>query len=309
MDLKDQDNTEGAPPTDGIVPVSCLILTKNEQANIKAVLRTLSFCDDIVVLDSLSDDDTVAIAKEHPNVRVFERPFDTEYKQRNFGLHGITYKHPWVYICDADERVPGELRDEISKIVSDGNPQHAAYRLRYKNIYLGKWIKHATSYPVWIIRLVQPLKVSYEKRATNVHPMVDGTIGELKNHFIHYSFNNGLRHWFTKHNFYSDRESIEGVAVRKKGKPTRKQMTQSDPILRRRAIKNLSFFLCGRGLFRFFYSYILRGGIFDGMAGFHYCVMISMYEYWIELKIKEHEANWSQKTMALSEKMLAEGDA
>jgi hypothetical protein len=204
--------------------------------------------------------------------------------------------------------VPDELREEIKRIVTDANPQHAAYRLRYKNMYLGKWIKHATSYPVWIIRLVQPHKVTYEKRTTNVHPIVDGSIGELNNHFIHYSFNNGLRHWFGKHNFYSDRESVEGVTVRSEGMPTLAQLTQSDPIMRRRAIKNFSFFLRGRGFFRFIYQFILRGGWLDGFAGFHYCAMIGMYEYWIELKIQENEANWSNRTMDLSHKLLAEDE-
>lgn len=304
MDPNAHDN---AVATDKI-PVSCVILTKNEQVNMAAVLRTLSFCDDIVVLDSHSDDDTVKIAREHPNVRVFQRPFDTEYMQRNYGLHEIKYKYPWVYICDADERVPEELRREIQSVVTDTRQPHAAYRLRYKNMYLGKWIKHATSYPVWIIRLVQPHKVTYENRTTNVHPIVNGSIGELSNHFIHYSFNNGLRHWFEKHNFYSDRESVEGVMVRREGLPTIRKMTQSDPIMRRRAIKNFSFFLRGRGFFRFFYQFILRGGWLDGVAGFHYCAMISMYEYWIELKIQENEADWSQRTMDLSHKLLVEDE-
>ena len=64
---------------------------------------------------------------------------------------------------------------------------YAAYRLRYHNIYRGKWIKHASGYPVWIIRLVRPERVSYEVRETNVHPIVQGTIGELQGHFVHYS--------------------------------------------------------------------------------------------------------------------------
>jgi hypothetical protein len=226
--------------------------------------------------------------------------------QRNYGLHDIQYKYPWVYICDADERVPDDLRREIQKIVTNPEPEHAAYRLRYKNMYLGKWIKYATSYPVWIIRLVQPRKVTYEKRATNVHPMVDGSIGEIRSHFTHYSFNNGLRHWFEKHNFYSDRESVEAVGVRREGWPTYKQLKQKDPILRRRAIKNFSFFLKGRGLFRFLYSYVLRWGWLDGFAGFHYCAMISMYEYWIELKVKEDESRWSDATMDLSHRILKE---
>ncbi|MBL4702068.1 glycosyltransferase family 2 protein [bacterium AH-315-I18] len=305
MDPNAHDNT----PALAQIPVSCLILTKDEQFNMDAVLQTLSFSDDIVVLDSMSDDDTVKIAQATANVRVFKRPFDTEYKQRNFGLHDIDFKYSWVYICDADERVPADLRDEISRVVTDSDSVYSAYRLRYKNMYLGKWIKYATSYPVWIIRLVQPLKVAYEKRATNVHPIVKGEIGELDNHFIHYSFNKGLRHWFAKHNFYSDRESVEGFAVRGKGMPALKQLIHSDPIRRRRAIKNLSFFLRGRGFFRFFYSFFLRGGGLDRLAGFHYCAMISMYEYWIELKIQEHEVQWSQKTMKLSQKLLAEDDA
>ena len=190
MDPNAHDNT----PALAQIPVSCLILTKDEQFNMDAVLQTLSFSDDIVVLDSMSDDDTVKIAQATANVRVFKRPFDTEYKQRNFGLHDIDFKYSWVYICDADERVPADLRDEISRVVTDSDSVYSAYRLRYKNMYLGKWIKYATSYPVWIIRLVQPLKVAYEKRATNVHPIVKGEIGELDNHFIHYSFNKGLRH-------------------------------------------------------------------------------------------------------------------
>ncbi len=286
-----------------VVPVSCLVLTRNEEVNIADCLGNLSFSDDIVVLDSYSTDQTVQIARDTANTRVFQRHFDTEYKQRNFGLHDIEYRYPWVYICDADERIPKDLIAELREIVSDPNPAYAAYRLRYKNMYLGKWIKHATSYPVSIIRLVQPQKVVYEKRATNVHPLVEGETGQLQSHFTHYSFNNGLCHWFEKHNFYSNEESIEGLVVRRKGLPSIEELRHPEPMQRRRAIKNLSFFLRGRGLWRFLYQYFLRNGWMDGMAGFHYCAMISTYEYWIELKIREHEAQWSERTEATAREM------
>lgn len=300
------ENDAKTPHAASVLPISVIVLTKNEQINIGDCIRGLSFSDDIVVLDSYSDDRTVEIARQFDNVRIFMRHFDTEYKQRNFGLHEIPYKHRWLYICDADERVPDDLVRELGRIVTQPDPPHVAWRLRYKNMYLDRWIKHATSYPVWIIRLVQPDKVTYEKRETNVHPIVDGTIGEMENHFIHYSFNNGLKHWFEKHNFYSDREALEAVGIRNAGLPGMKELLDDNPIMRRRAIKNVSFFLRGRGLWRFVYQYFLRGGWLDGMAGFHYCAMISMYEYWIELKIAERENRWSRRTDELAARLLTE---
>jgi glycosyltransferase involved in cell wall biosynthesis len=284
-----------------------LILTRDEEVNIAECIRSVSaFSDDVVVLDSHSRDRTVEIAQSFPNVRVVKRVFDTEYVQRNFGLHGIEYRHPWVYVCDADERVPPDLAKEILAVCNDPSPKHAAYRLRYKNIYLGRWIRHASSYPTWIIRLVQPGRVTYEVRETNVHPIVDGTIGELNGHFVHYSYNAGLDRWFHKHNFYSTREAMEGVKVRKLGRPNLRALKNADPIWRRRQWKNWSYFLVGRGVLRFLLQYVLRGGFLDGRAGFHYCVMISMYEYWIEVKMKELESNWAAATDREVEKLLAE---
>ena len=293
----------------GGIPISVLILTKDEQANIAECIRGLGFSDDIVVLDSYSTDKTVEIAESLPNVRVFKREFDTEYKQRNYGLHDIQYKHDWVYICDADERVPDDLVQEMAKKTRDADDTQAAYRVSYKNMYMGKWLKHATNYPVWIIRLVRPQKVTYEVRQTNVHPIVDGEVGQLECHFIHYSFNNGLRRWFEKHNFYSTREAIEGIAVCESGKPGWRELRNSDPIARRRAYKNLAFSLRGRWLWRFLYQYLFRFGWLDGAAGFHYCTMVSMYEYWIELKMVEKRGDWFARIDRLAEAGLREKDS
>lgn len=283
-----------------------VVLTLNEEVNIEACLRGLSFTDDVVVLDSLSTDRTVEIASRFPNVRVVRRPFDIEYKQRNFGLHGVAYKHPWVYICDADERMPADLVDEILRVVNDPGQPHAAYRLRYKNFYLGRWIKHASGYPVWIIRLVRPKRVSYEVRETNVHPVVDGTTGELQSHFEHFSFNSGLTRWFAKHNFYSTREAIEGAKVRRQGLPPWGSMRSGDPMVRRRALKNLSYFLVGRAVWRFLHTYVVRLGWLDGMSGLHYCAMVAMYEYWIEVKVRQFERPWDARTGRLARRLVGE---
>ncbi len=295
----------GDAPAPSRTPPSVLILTKNEDANIEQCLRSVSFSDDIVVLDSFSDDRTVEIASKFPNVRVVQRTFDTEYLQRNFGFESISYKHPWVYVCDADERIPDDLRDELIRAVSDPANTHSALRIRYKNYFLGKWIKRSSGYPVWIIRLVRPEKVRYEKRATNVHPIVEGSTGSLRSHFNHYSFNSGLRRWFDKHNFYSDREAYEAVQVRKLGVGKAGSLFARDPMARRRAFKNAAFFLKGRAFWRFLFQYILKFGFLDGVAGFHYCAMISMYEYWIELKIHEQERSWRERTEDVVKRRLA----
>lgn len=286
---------------------SVLVLTKNEEGNIEECVRTLSFSDDIVVLDSFSTDKTVELAERFANVRVLRRAFDTEFMQRNYGLHEVEYRNEWVYVCDADERVTPELAKEILERINEPAREAApaAYRMRYKNIFLGRWIRHASSYPVWIIRLVRAKKVRYESRATNVHPIIDGTVGELQEHFLHYSFNKGLKPWFMKHNYYSDREAVEAVRVRAT-KPSLSSVLSKDPMHRRRAMKNLSFFLPARQLWRFGHDLILKGGFRDGLPGMHYCMMMAMYEYWIGLKIREVERNWRQKNENVVAKMLSE---
>ena len=290
-------------------PPSVVVITKDEEANIEACLRCLDFTDDVVVLDSGSTDRTTEIARYFANVSVIHRAFDTEWKQRNHALHGPKFKHPWVYICDADERVDRELVDEILRVTNDPDTTHAAFRLRYRNMFMGRWINHASTYPVWIIRLVRPERVTYEVRETNIHPIVDGTVGELRGHFTHYSFNSGLVRWFQKHNFYSTREAVEGAKTRAAGRPSLRSLRNPDPMLRSRAAKNLSYFLPGRALWRFAFAYLLRGGFRDGRPGLHYCLMTAMYEYWIELKMKEIErGDRARVAPALARRMAGTGN-
>ena len=98
--------------------ISVLILTLNEEQNLPACLDSLAWCDDIVVLDSFSTDRTVEIA-EARGARVYQRRFDGERNQRSYGLKEIAFKHPWVYLPDADEVTPDELRDEMLAIAAD----------------------------------------------------------------------------------------------------------------------------------------------------------------------------------------------
>ncbi len=294
------------PKGGALTPPSILILTRNEESNIASCIEACSFSDDIVVLDSFSTDRTVEVARAFPNVRVYQRHFDTEYLQRNHGIKEIEYKHPWVYVCDADERVLPELRDEMLQEINRPDQEHSAFRLRYKNMFLGRWIRRSSGYPVWIIRLMRPEKVRYEIRATNVHPIVDGSVGSLDQHFEHSSFASGLVRWFNKHNYYSDREAFEALRVRADGLPRLGQLFSSDPMVRRRAAKNLSFVLPLRGVLRWLHDVVLKAGFLDGWTGIRYSTMISMYEYWLEVKIAEAQRKWREGTERWVRRLLRE---
>lgn len=286
-------------------PVSILVLTLNEQVNIAACLETLAFSDDVVVLDSYSSDRTVEIASQYPNVRVVQRKFDTWCDHSNWALRNIDFKHPWVYYTDADERVPPELAKEIRDVVSRPGA-HAAYRLRYRNMFRGRWLKRGGIYPVWIMRLFQPDRVYYEQRQVNAHPIVDGSVGRLQSHFIHHSFNKGLAAWFTKHNAYAEAEAREAMRVRQSSVwQNLRDLVSRDSATRRRGLKNLSFRIPCRAAARLFYMLIIKRGLLDGAAGFHYAMMISTYEYWIALKVRELQRNWSLATHGLAKAIAA----
>ncbi|MGC4097920.1 MAG: glycosyltransferase family 2 protein [Nitrospira sp.] len=268
--------------------ISVLILTLNEEANLQQCLESMQWSDDIVVLDSFSSDRTVKIAEEM-GARVVQRRFDNWSAHQNWAIQHISFKHSWVYYSDADEIVPSELRDEMMAVTNDTNAEPVAYRMRYKNFFCNRWIKHCGIYPVWVLRLFRPDTVHWE-RLVNPVPVVRGVEGRLENHFHHYSFNKGLEAWFQKHNRYSSQEAEEGVKTIQNGfEDWAGLLSGRDGARRRRALKELSFRLPMRPTLRFLYMYVLRLGFMDGWEGLTYCRLLSMYEYLIVLKMRELE--------------------
>lgn len=265
--------------------ISVLILTLNEEANLPRCLESVSWCDDIVVLDSYSTDRTVEIARA-AGARVIQRRFDNWAAHQNWALENIEFKHPWVYYSDADEVVTPDLREEMQRVTADSSNAHVAYRLRYKNYFMGRWIRRCGIYPTWILRLFRPQKVRWE-RLVNPVPVVDGTEGRLQSHFEHYSFNKGLNAWFEKHNRYSWQEAEESLKSLARGEFDWRDIFAADPATRRRALKELSFRLPCRPLLRFLYMFIWKRGFLDGWAGFTYCRLLTIYEYMIVLKMRE----------------------
>lgn len=265
--------------------ISVLILTLNEEANLPACLASVAWSDDIVVLNSYSVDRTVEIARA-AGASVLQRTFEGEHVQRTFGLT-LPFKHEWVYMPDADEITPPDLRDEMLAIAADPNRPEAAFRVRFKTILMGKWLRYSSLYPTWVVRLVRPQKIRFE-REINLRCLVDGPEGRLSNHFLHFSFNKGLDAWFEKHNRYSWHEAQETLkSLRADGLDWRGCWSIRDDVRRRRALKELSFRLPFRPTLRFLYMFVMRRGFLDGWPGYLYCRLLATYEQMIVVKTAE----------------------
>jgi len=265
--------------------VSVLILTLNEESNLGGCLDTLSWSDDVVVFDSGSTDGTCAIARSR-GARVVTRPFDNWSAHQNWAVANIEFRHPWVLYFDADERCPPELRDEVLARAQASAPE-AALRIRRKDYFMGRWLKHAQLYPTWLIRLFRPSRIRYE-RLVNPVAVVDGQIGELAEHIIHFPFSHGISHWIARHNRYSDMEALEAEKVRD-GAHARARLWTRDPNERRRALKDIFFRLPARPVLKFLYYYGWRRGFLDGRAGLSYASLQAIYEYMIACKSWELE--------------------
>jgi len=264
--------------------VSILILTLNEEINLPACIDSCAWSDDIVVFDSMSEDRTLQVAQEK-GARVVQRRFDNYAAQRNAALTTVDYKHPWVIMVDADERVTPELAREVAEAVGGASPDIAMFRMRRKDYFLGKWLRRSSGYPTWFGRLVRVGRIRVE-REVNEEYIADGGVQYLDAHLHHYPFNNGIAYWFERHNRYSTMEAAAKVNVRNEPIAVAALMGR-DPIDRRRALKQMLYRMPLRPMIIFLYLYIVRLGILDGRAGFHFSRMRAAYEMLIDLKVIE----------------------
>ncbi len=275
--------------------VSILILTHNEEKNIQACMQSVSWSDDIHVFDSFSNDTTLEKARSL-GAKTFQHPFENYGLQREAARKSIPYKYPWVLSLDADERVDDQLASEIQAIAAAHHTPHKAYRMRRKDYFMGSWIKYSTLYPSWFIRLYRHADIHYPERSVHEYPVVNGSIGELRGHLLHHSFNKGMSEWMSKHNRYSELEATEAMKdLSEIGIQFDTIFDVIDPVKRRRILKKVSHRLPLRPILRFLYMYVLRRGFLDGRNGIVYCTMLAFYELLIVLKIEEMKKSTQQK--------------
>ena len=263
--------------------LSILILTYNEAVNLPACLESVSFSDDVVVLDSQSSDETLSIAEAH-GATVLTRAFDNYAAQRNYGL-AHDFKYEWILMLDADERIPEDFIEELKKVTERLDNSVTLYRMRRKDMFMGRWLKRSSGYPTWFGRLFRKGRVKVE-REINEEYYTDGNIGLLEGHLIHYPFNKGINYWLERHNRYSSMEAVK-LSEERLVSIVWKDFLSSDPMLQRKAFKAFAYRMPFRPLLTFCFLYFVKLGFLDGKAGFHFSLMRSVYEYMIELKTQE----------------------
>jgi hypothetical protein len=265
--------------------ISVLILTRNEQQDLPACLASVAWSDDIHVFDSFSTDSTVAIARA-AGAHVHQRLFDDYATHRTAALRQVPFKHPWVFLLDADERSTPELSTEMLRIVASTPENISGYRLRRRDFLFNTWLKHAQISPFYI-RLVRPERARYT-RAINEVLEVDGPIASLNASLDHYPFSKGIAHWVAKHNLYSTMEAE--LIHRQQGLQNPSLITAlTCPDFHQRRLHQKAVFyrLPGRPIVKLLYMLFVRGAVLDGHAGCTYALLQSIYEYLIVLKTEE----------------------
>ncbi len=276
------------------VPISVLIPTRNEAANIAKCLDSLLWADDVWVVDSYSTDCTAEIARAR-SAQVVNFSWDGRGpRKKNWALEHLPFRYRWLLLLDADEEVTPELSEEIAALIARG-PDYAGYLVRYHYEFLGRRLRHGD--PLWKMALVEHRRARFERihvpevvgYDVELHEWlrVEGPVGRLRAPLLHRDAED-LRHFFDRHNTYSDWEALLRTrhAVRDRSGEIRPRLRGS-PVERRRWLKRLFLALPGRPFLYFFYSYLLRGGFIDGRAGFHYSVLKSFY--WYQVRVKEYE--------------------
>lgn len=276
------------------VPISVLIPTRNEEENIGKCLETVSWADEIYVVDSHSTDRTAGIAREH-GAKVLEFTWDGKGpRKRNWALENLAWKHEWLLLLDADEEVTPALREEITRVVQKATAC-VGFLIRYHYYFLGRMLRHGD--PLWKLGLVRHRLARFERIEVpevtaydvEVHewPRLEGPLGRLHSPIIHRDFAD-LHHHFGRHNIYSDWEALLRTRYGNRERTSEVQARLfGSAVERRRFLKRLFLSLPGKPWIYFFYSYVLRGGFLDGRPGFIYNVLKSFY--WYQVSLKEYE--------------------
>ena len=240
---------------DQITPV---ILTYNEAPNIARVLGALSWARDIVLVDSFSDDDTVAVAKSFPCVRVFQRAFDSHRNQWDFGLKETGISTPWVLALDADYVVSDEFVVELKN--KTPGTETAGYRANFVYCIKGRKLRSGIYPPVTV--LYRREAATYVQDGHTQRVAVEGAIEDLHAPVFH-DDRKSLKRWFNSQSKYTELEAQKLRAA----DPA--ELRFADRLRRWRVVVPPVMLV---------YCLIVRGGILDGWAGFYYAFQRAMAE-------------------------------
>lgn len=240
------------------IPISVTIITLNEENNIAACLDTVSWADEIIVVDAFSTDQTCSIARRYTD-KVCQRYMGDEFgEQRQYALSLAS--HEWVLYVDADERVTKELREGIQKAVMSNQPV-SGYKIQRRSFMYGGWLRYGGLDNDWNIRLFRRTKASFTLVKVGEGVRVEGTVAVLQGKLLHYTY------------------PTVSVHVDKINRTT------SGDGQGRGRFSILHLFLSP--LSKFIRMYFFQKGFLDGMRGFIWCSLSAWYNFLRDLKVWE----------------------
>ncbi|MCC6347115.1 MAG: glycosyltransferase family 2 protein [Nitrospirales bacterium] len=250
------ESAPAAPP----LPVSVVIITKNEEKNIERALRSIRECAEIILIDDFSTDATVPIARRYTD-KVFLIPWQGYARQKQTGIDRAT--EPWVLVLDADECVTEDLLREIRSVVADSG--YAGYFIPRRNFFLGRWIRGGGWWPDYTLRLFRKGAASMEQREVHEKITAEGRTGRLQNPLEHYTYDT-LSAYLRKMDSYSTLAAREMHAAGRRFRPWH-------PLI--------------KPPFTFFRMLVLQRGCRDGFYGFILALLYSFYTLLKYLKLWE----------------------
>lgn len=222
------------------LPLSAVLVTRNAASQLPTCLASLAFCEDIVVIDSGSSDETIAVA-ERQGARVIHQDWLGFGPQKQFAV--AQARHDWVLCVDADERVSEPLRASIEAALA--RPKFNAYRFPRRNRFMGRYLRHGEGYPDWSLRLFDRRHARWSDDAVHEKVLSDAPAGELVGDLLH------------------DSAETFGAYLAKQDRYTTLAAEAALAAGRRATIAHLLL----SPLVRFFKFYIFRLGFLDGFPG------------------------------------------
>lgn len=238
--------------------ITPLILTYNEAPNIARALAGLSWAEELVVLDSFSDDETVAIAKSFANVRVVQRVFDNHRNQWEFGMKETGLTTPWVLALDADYVVSSEFVAELKSL--QPSTSTVGYRSQFVYCINGKKLRSGIYPPVTV--LYRRDAATYVQDGHTQRVALQGTVEELRTPLMH-DDRKSFRRWLQSQRGYTELEAEKLLAA----DPA--QLELQDRLRRWCIVVPPATFV---------YCLIVRGGVLDGWQGFYYAFQRTVAE-------------------------------
>lgn len=241
--------------------ISAVVLTKNEEKNIVDCLETLSWCDEVLVIDDGSEDRTAEIAQKM-GAKVFVHALEDDFsKQRNFDLQQA--QNDWVLFVDADERVSSELAREIKyQIVNNKNKDMNGFYIKRRDFMWGRELRHGETGSIKLLRLAKKGAGVWEG-AVHEEWKIKGKTGELKNPLLHYPHQT-IVEFLQEINFYT---TLRAQELYKKGV----KVPWHDIILYPKA--------------KFIYNYFIKMGFLDGLPGFIFALLMGFHSFLVRGKL------------------------